>query len=433
MSDPVAAPIETNPNTPKDHSQRSPWIPFLIGITLTSLVFMAGIAIWQPDFANKEVEQIATKQSTPLSEQTEEDIPISLPIQQEESTPISTAVPERIVLDSDLAAADSLELQGDYVHKLIDPRQAMFDFGMPYPTSMREIEESDLVELKCSPRFVDSSYNGLLLEESDNSIAYRTITDPVILEFIYRQGEQLTSMTYCATSEGKVLIAYGVRGIGGGAGDIMHVGYLTRDSQLTNASEFASSNAYFGCRTPIVLTNTATLYFRCAAGDGAGATASVFAIDLNTQTTVNYYHCDIIEDIKTEISCEGTLASDTPSDEMIEAALEFSKFMRARMNRDTAEAETYLSENALAEYRQSPLTLVGTSSPHFSDYKITTIAVEGPTSDTPLMFNYTVLISERIDGEYETSGYFVEHIQFGEQFDGSFRVGSVSSDPYVNL
>ena len=102
------------------------------------------------------------------------------------------------------------------------------------------------------------------------------------------------------------------------------------------------------------------------------------------------------------------------------------EFMKARIERNMEKASSFLTDNAKTQYSSGKLTLLGTSNPHFADFKILETQKLNATQ-----FKFKVRIYEEYTGQGKV-GYFDETLTVIKKGD-RYLIDSVERSEYTNL
>lgn len=187
-----------------------------------------------------------------------------------------------------------------YQARQFDPMQDMFQ-EQPYPKELTDINENDLLGMKCSETFVGDEISSI---------------DPDLLTLAKKASEYIAAewvdeITFCETQDNKTIVTYEKYAGGGGMESVAYIAVANTENTLEQITSIPNPRLpYFVCRNPLQLTTDNILYHSCIAGDAGFGAMSIYKIDLNQKTNTLLTQCTSQADLenkrggKGEVTCK---------------------------------------------------------------------------------------------------------------------------------
>lgn len=154
-----------------------------------------------------------------------------------------------------------------------------------YPQSLINISDQYLVGMKCTPQYLKQASEEFTLGTNPDV----KLTDNTQLQLISKVessiGKDISTFMSCVTYDNKTIVVYEVWGGGGGSTNTAYFS-LANSGVIDKATIILNDGSpYWTCQQPLQLSTSDKLYFQCGGGDGVYSSASIYEIDLNTNTS----------------------------------------------------------------------------------------------------------------------------------------------------
>jgi hypothetical protein len=194
-------------------------------------------------------------------------------------------------------------------------------YNQSYPIEMTTIGDNDLIGIRCTPIYINTSTEvdkDVFFDQS--SPAPTKLTDNQLSLFINKaqsdflvKGERIEEAFRCETERGFQIFSYQISG-GGGVMENSNYWYrVTLDSDFKLLAKIVNDGIpYRVCRRLLQLGKD-SLYVECGGGDGGYSGGEIFKIDVNDKTYQRIIKCQSVTDIegttnegagKTKVSCQ---------------------------------------------------------------------------------------------------------------------------------
>lgn len=173
-----------------------------------------------------------------------------------------------------------------------------------YPFTLQNINDNELVGMKCTQHYSDSVYGPadpefFLTGKYDNK-PQDVITDQQkkeLIQTIKLGNSHLSGTQFCKTEDNRTVWNYET-----GYGTSSFIAYLNIQAPDGNNALVTKiptdGNFWFSCNKPLMLTKSGTLYYQCGGGNNnvvnPSFSESIYTVDLNSKTNKIIYTCTSI-------------------------------------------------------------------------------------------------------------------------------------------